>query len=439
MQVQRYRVDDQPRWCRKQYVSGVEAPAYWDDRIARISKAWHKAEYMSVAMNLREAALVFLSEKELEEAKETLSDFDLVIFPVARAGGRYMICQRGREQYLAQACNDPSGFDDEVIGKALGYPECCRAVFREEWGRDLPMWRDPVIPMAERSMKNGGTLDASCHPAANILLRKMGVRYCPHLPCRADCQASAQFGLMMRVALYAVDAFAGNAADRLLMSPMEWSSWHGMGEFILPAFRYSFDTDPVAEKYVVKRNGVGFLDGAATNGDFPFNEQRSAAKRNGFSSHLSMDRCHQAIEQFAQERLGSPVLDLGCGDGRLARRLAGFERCFGVESAYQASELARGQLYDVRRAKIEQPREWFKMLDGEQVDLILFQPGRMVEATSDDLENFLLDNIDKVLLYNYDRKLKELCVRSGVSHEKMEYTEINGVQLAWYADVVGVN
>jgi SAM-dependent methyltransferase len=153
--------------------------------------------------------------------------------------------------------------------------------------------------------------------------------------------------------------------DAMLAWPAEWSALHGIAEIKTPVVKIVACTDATAERLVVQILGgnQSQIDGAATGLVFPYGEpSRPAAvtsshrfrlgldnpietvesdefasipwyvRDNGFATQYAMDRSHapilqrvrKLVESEQQEPRKLRVLDLGCGNGALARKINRF-------------------------------------------------------------------------------------------------------------------
>jgi hypothetical protein len=325
--------------------------------------------------------------------------------------------------------------DQRTIGELLGYPGCCHEFFRTVWVEHAMV--DTTWPMAVATAgprANATTVEIAGPPTANILWRWMGVRAVPHLPCRADCQPTAELGKR----LLAVGRAAGFAeemdwTEEILSWPVQWSALHGIAEVTTPVLKVSTRTDATARAYVVRRPGDRYPEEGATGLAFPYRTPGHARvtgsrgfragqeehpvqlrpswyeRDNGFTSARDMARAHAPIVELAARALsgrGGQVIDLGCGNGALLARLVSVDPevvPWGIDVDPAVIEHARGLLPSFADHFV-----CGDVLEDDQpgpgrYDLAMITPGRLIEGAerSDHLTALLRTRCDQVLVYAY--------------------------------------
>ncbi len=384
-------------FARRQWSSGA-ARALWEPRIVRFGAQYLAAERESVELGVRPAALQHIQPEALPEFAKRAGRRGLAVVPLSIEG-------RPESYAAAPVERDASGpwdyrivftrpeaaghfaeaweaGDDNTIGELLGYPECCRKHFINTWGAGSV---DPTWNMCDHE---GGPREA------NILLRWAGVRYVPHLPCAFNCQASVSLGQKIRE-LVAPQERAW--ADELLDSPMIWSSLNGLGEVMTPLFTLNFRSDASEDLREIRRSSSKYPEASARGLRFPYvpparreeeaqpEPEDSSSRRsdpslwtdNGFTSLEAMEEAHETIAAAAGTVFPRTVLDLGCGNGLLARKLAGLAgRAIGIEADPDRARRAEGNLDQTIEGDI------FDVQLGQMVrdlDLSVLMPGRIIE------------------------------------------------------------
>jgi SAM-dependent methyltransferase len=152
---------------------------------------------------------------------------------------------------------------------------------------------------------------------------------------------------------------------------------------------------------------------------------------NGFSTVAAMDSSHAAIAATANRLLAQTpgrVLDLGCGNGALLKRLADANPHivpFGVDIGASRIAHARELLPDFAENFIAGNLFDAKSLwsEGQRYVLAMLMPGRLLEATPDEvalLKSRLKAQCDHVLIYAYGDwltrfgELKDLAEAAGL-------------------------
>ncbi|KKM00392.1 hypothetical protein LCGC14_1804870 [marine sediment metagenome] len=308
-------------WVRGPQWASPAARLEWELVLTTAQAAWAELELLSVSEGVREAALLHLTPEELVRATHDAAGQGLLVVPLACEGGQTRAALT-RPPRFADWLEAWSGCDDEAIGELLGFPGCCREHFCRTWGRGLT---DTVATIAR-----DGKIDGP--PEANLLLRHLGVRLVPHLPCSPTCEATVALGkdLAHVVARAGVDP---GPLYRLLNLPVTYSALHGVAVIETPHFRLWAGTDYTPDEVRVTRaetkpeiahlqtraaevpagahipGAPGSTPGPATTWD-----------DNGFSTREAMDAAHATVLE-AVGKVDS-ALDLGCGDGALLAKIA---------------------------------------------------------------------------------------------------------------------
>lgn len=441
------------------------AKDYWEPRITRVVHAWSRIERESVG-HVRRAGLFFASPDELPAIREWADARRLVILPLAFEGAataRYAQSSApldtGKPWRMRMIVGEMSTStleaqqafmdrDDVALGSAIGYPECCAEFYARVWARD--QWRDTTWPMTintpglthalmdsrpevsaleqhpdrcvdvARRVEDRAAVPSSMPIACNILLRWLGVRMVPHLPCGFSCAATADMGASW--ASFASRELGLSQEIELLQEMLswsiEWTALHGIAEIKTPVLKIATRTDASAHRWAVQREGTVFPVEGATGLVFPFSRPTSRRKLpvtdsrsfadaiahsvpapapesmdNGFATPDAERTAHAVVLRAARHlpaSLAGAVLDLGCGNGKLVQELC----------AMADGRVAMGVEIDASRAAKAQHRlgtdhVTHGSISGSWPDpkgsfrLILLMPGRLLEITDDERTQML--------------------------------------------------
>lgn len=439
--VRRYRLQT-PEWLRLLWVS-AEAKALWADVLPRVSTAFLEAERLSVG-RVRPAALGRVEPGQLPEAiaaAESAGQVVTVLGRVPRIEGyqaaSVALVEGQPWEFLVAWCDSPATAarlrraraegDTDAEGACLGYPPCCREAFRRWWVEEG--WLDVTWPTALGSPGRwmGPDVRLVDGPAeANGLLRWLGLRPVPHLPCSFACEATVAFARDLRAEM---DPSAAAWLMTLLDQPMEWSAWHGIGQVKTPLWTISMTTDGTDRRLVVRRPGASWPAGAKAGSVFPYQRPAGAAvpltvllgrqalarqpvwHLNGFQTPEAMQEAHTVLLwaygqpppvalPVAAER---HVLDLGCGTGALLDRLPAASR-WGVERDPARAALAQQAPHlRILVADLFRLPDW-QAWASRQWDVVLLMPGRLLEApaeAADRLRAWLRTAARALLVYAY--------------------------------------
>ncbi|MEN8188232.1 MAG: methionine biosynthesis protein MetW [Thermodesulfobacteriota bacterium] len=442
-----------PDFTRTSWVSD-DTRAVWEPRIGRISTAWAAMEWHSILAGVRPCCLTTVAAERIIEAGGEWARHGLAMLPVAMSAAshsyastmstprsgepfEYRVAVGGLEN-VTQLKRAIDAGDNETMGKLLGYPPCCLTFFRDTWV-DYDMV-DTTWPMAAASgtyVDRTVEIDGGAPLQANILLRWIGMRAVPHLPCSFHCPATVVFGeKLMTVGRKLGFVEEMEWLEEILQWPVEWSALHGIAEVKTPVLKVSTRSDATAHKFVVRKLGNTMPEETVSGLVFPFKEPNGLkatdssgfakglsnpieeetvvpdwyAADNGFSTRAAMDEAQRPIVELAVELLGDSgtVLDLGCGNGVLLNKIRDQRPGvipFGVD--FEAERVAHaGELLP----EFKQNFLAGSMFDGIPMDMdtvysiIIFMPGRLLEVTATKaarLKNWLSGHFEYLLIYGY--------------------------------------
>lgn len=416
-----------PDFCRRIWNS-PQAQAVWEPRIQQIANAWNEIERLSVAEGRRQAALVSVSAEALIPATAWAVEHSLTLVPLAayaqskeysstpkipgpgEAWDYRAVYLRPSDVAAWMKAWNAKPTDNSTMGALLGYPACCRKFFDEVWVNEQCV--DTTWAMAA---SNGSRIvERTCSkPEQNILLRWLGIRAVPHLPCSFDCSETYAFSQ----SLLACGIGAGYIQEvdwmrQILSWPVEWTALHGIAEIRTPVVKVSARTDMTRGKYTVRLLSDEYPEEGAKGTVFPYKTaaemkliQLPNPRNNGFSSLKAMRVAHQTLLQAVQvSHLPEPttVLDLGAGDGALLAELGKLyprSRLTGIELDSNRVKDARQGVSIVEADFIRNPSAWSGFYD-----LAIFMPGRLIECdpfTADRIRQLLTERVTYVLVYAY--------------------------------------
>jgi hypothetical protein len=437
----------------------------WRPRLAKIETAWSWIEWLAIPAGIRPCALTRLSPDAYVSAAAVWAEENLCSLPLEttnparRAGattvepavmtvvvGALRDIRRFRVAWLAK--------NYDRVAALLGYPPCCRGSFRKTQSDST---LDPTWAIAAETLKLtplDRSVEISASTSTNVLWRWMGVRAVPHLPCRFDCRDTARLAEQYR----ALGVRAGARqemewSDDILSWPAEWSALHGIAEIKTPILRVSTRTDATAEKYVVRWKSKTYPPEGAQGVNFPYKASphhstvseafQLGLKRisvvepprpawyhldNGFSSAEAMEGHHSPVVALARRQLSGVsgmILDLGCGNGALLRRICEGRDDLaphGIDTNGSALDHARETLpfaaANFSRANIFKPEAWS---GGRRYALVIVSLRRLLEVSrlqADELLANIRKHSDRLVVYEYSdaraQRLQELAARVGL-------------------------
>jgi uncharacterized protein len=341
----------------------------WEPRLLRIQKAWSAIEWLSVLHKIRRCAVTMADPRAFVTRGAEWASHGLNALPISIEGQmQYPYTSTAapvepRNLYIFRIVvgtpQDVTAFkrafdarDDERVGDLLGYPACCRRFFRKLWverGVTDTTWATALQNAVRRD--GDSFVEVRGPNQANTLWRWLGIRAIPHLPCRFDCETSAE----LAERLMDVGRRAGYAEEvdwmmDILSWPVEWTALHGIAEIKTPVLKISTRTDVTMRKCVVQRQGDTYPPEGAQGLNFPYRRPRALglqdsktcelgsqhpfvfeagpprwlASDNGFDSLIAMDNAHRPIidlASFALRNHAGNIVDLGCGNGALLQEI----------------------------------------------------------------------------------------------------------------------
>lgn len=442
-----------PEFTRHAWV-GDTARAEWEPRIARVVTAWRATEWLSVIAGLREAALLVLGDEELPTVAKRVAAAGFAVAPVDRipASDAYVSARTEpapntptmarvvitRPEHVDAFRSAWECGDQLTVGRLLGYPACCSRFFKETWVDQR--FVDTTWPSAARTAEVDSDvteIDLGGPPEANVLLRWLGVRSVPHLPCRFDCAPS--LALAHELLRVGRESGYGDEMDDLISIlgwPIQWTALHGIAEIKTPVVRISATTDATAVKYTVRWRGQTFPRHGARGLVFPYSrpqglritgsrsfdrglrnasrpldrlrDGRSYHADNGFPSRAAMDAAHRPLVDLVASRVGagSRVIDLGCGNGALLEKICTSRRGvvpFGVD--LDEKKIAHARLLHPGHDEHFRVGDLFDAvaLGDAEYDVAILMPGRLLEAPdrAPTLLRWLGVRVGEIVVYRY--------------------------------------
>jgi hypothetical protein len=271
-----------------------EAKTEWAKKMHEAKFVFDTLEQLSVRKGLRSCTTTHISDKNLEQRAKELEEQGLYFTPIRKVNayggfaithaefnpnhewgwfGSLSSSQQDSERW-ARAYHD---FDHETMGTLLGYPECCRKFFLENWTKGYidPVWQQAhnTHHSSRRDITNETIyLNNADNWQSNQLLKYISIRLVPHISCSMDCKHTHEQATKW-AELY-IDEYGYDknmqTVQELLSMPIEWSALHGMSYIVTPIFKIESNSVTCHPKYTVQLNGKHYPEESATGLHFPF-------------------------------------------------------------------------------------------------------------------------------------------------------------------------
>ncbi len=287
-----------PPFARLIWVSS-RAKEVWGERIEVAKRTYARLEQETVKAGLRSCTTLHIAPDQLTEMVANLAEQGLVFLPLRKVGSYkgfahshppvvegkswsyYGVVARNLTDALSfkQASVDN---DHVTLGNLLGYPTCCTSFFNEVWtaGYIDPIWQqasnsgEAIINTSPQSI-----MLSSVHRYNSSMLRYVGLRLTPHLPCSFTCEATDKMALSWiklgrELALEGLDDLI-----TILQFPIEWDCLKGIANISTPIFKIVTNSMPTTERYIVQKKGTVYPDEAPSALKFPWVRLKSQLKK----------------------------------------------------------------------------------------------------------------------------------------------------------------
>lgn len=311
-----------------------EAEDAWSPRISSINHAIKWLETETVVRGIRSCALISCSFADLIDISNNLAKLGLISVPVSLQGIPKLYASTtvpGKDQYRV-VVTSPKIYlefikawrdnDNQAIGYLLGFPKCCIEFFQKYWVDEK--FLDTSWPMVKDIVKGDEASFVNNFLNCNILLRWLGIRSVFHLPCSFHCNDTDEIGNINLTVLKEKFVKEAEWLEEMLQWPIEWSCLHGIAEIKTPVCTISSRTDATGKKYTIKLAGTVYPNEGAKGVNFPYTEgskMKDIWSSNGFNTKAAMDRAHKKIVDVVNSFNPNSVIDLGCGNGELLKKI----------------------------------------------------------------------------------------------------------------------
>ncbi len=407
-----------PDWTRWSWASSAERE-WWAPLLSQASRAFIQWERYAVVDDIRPACWAQISATDLVATTEWAHQFGLVVVPTGMTGSCVQYtstaesvrpgqpfdyrCVITKPEHLPEIFNTKYSLD-ERMGAMLGYPTCCQDAFAKTWGAGQ-------VDNTWEQWQNTQAVSQTT-PHVHTLLRWMGIRLTPHMPCSYHCAASGKIAQQFAD----IGIKYGNKDDVLVIQevlqwPVSWSRLFGIAVITTPALKISTRSDWTPTLDAFEKPGV-------------YNKPESWLwTDNGYSGPTAMLSAHAVLIASLAEELpkGARVCDLGCGNGLLLRRLTS-----------QRPDLKIGGIDTNAAAIAHIPPMCGKWMTGtiESGDWLPWKPDatvisvqRLLEMSADDCAR-VIHGGGQMVIYGYEDTLKDepletLTARLGLQNFRM--------------------
>lgn len=277
-----------------------ETQGEWEPKFKKAARAFSILEQESVVHGLRACTTAHIEPERMIPFMQELSKKGLIFQPMRQVGAYtgfahahppvieglpwtwYGVVSKDPQNGYAFAhasshtedtMNTP--IDHCAIGDLLGYPKCCQTFFNDVWGAGYidPIWqqadscREEYVVNKEEYLIQ---LKKDTPWETSSMLRYIGIRLVPHIPCSHDCDhsyAMAQSWLQLGKDL-SVEGM--EELEQFLRMPIEWDCLKGTAYVSTPIFKLETNSMTCYPRHVVQKEGTFLPSGKAKGLKFPF-------------------------------------------------------------------------------------------------------------------------------------------------------------------------
>ena len=261
--------------------------------MSSIVNVFLQVEYLSVIEGTRDSHLLFIRPHQLEEYKSKFEKYGLQIVLLNKelddmSGGygnhsgdwdgvggytwRAIVTRPENVEewkYIWNIRSNDVFRGEYLIGRMLGYPDCCSKHFTEVWmtrGGIDTTWQQAACTVtntsdyveAEQLMKdhNGIVLTRETPIWSSNLLRWAGLKFVTHLPCSWNCKHTHRIA-MENIAIATKYGYAKEYQQLYNMLDWEttWTAEYGVATIETPIFTINTVTDVTTTPYKVIKKG----------------------------------------------------------------------------------------------------------------------------------------------------------------------------------------
>jgi len=274
----------------------------WEPRLNKAAKAYHDLEKLTVVHGLRSCHTEHIPQQHMVSQLQSLAKQGLTFAPIQAVGSYSGFShyhppvvdgkpwawygavgntpQSAWEFANASSATDESRhlpIDHRKIGTLLGYPTCCQDFFSTVWkaGYMDPVWQEAENCRPENVKKKSQyhiRLKSTIPYETSVMLRYIGIRILPHIPCSHDCQHSAKMAkdwvqLGRDLKLEGIEDLL-----EILQFPIEWDCLKGTAYVSTPIFKVETNSVTCYPKHVIQKEGTIYPQNAPKGLKFPWNE-----------------------------------------------------------------------------------------------------------------------------------------------------------------------
>lgn len=286
---------EMPPFARMNWIS-QSVRDEWEGKIKTITKLYYSLEELTVQHGIRDCTTRHISPQNLEREMYEFSKKGLYFLPIQAVGSysgfahKHPPVVNGRpwayygvlsnsissaESFVHASKYSEHGVDHDTIGSLLGYPDCCKDFFHKEWGQGYvdPVWQQAMNVSDEHVLsktENKIRIKSSIHHELSPLLRYVGIRFAPNIPCSLDCKHSSE---MVNKWVQLAKGLKLDGVDDLiniLHMPMSWDVHKGIAVVSTPLFKVTTNSMSTYERYIVEKEGDFYPKGVPTGLKFPY-------------------------------------------------------------------------------------------------------------------------------------------------------------------------
>jgi hypothetical protein len=225
----------------------------WRERLAIIRDLYLEVEILSILEdNNRKCNMFILPPHVLERYMNTLilpNGLDIEIIGTTGSSNGFahninMLNGSDKSVHGVVYKNKQDGLDfveayrnenNDRMGELLGYPKCCRDLYNHLHNGKLNII-DIVVPqyLGVGKIEGDSEINVEGSPYTNAMIRYIGARFSPHMPCSPECKESIELAKSVELTMRKVDSTSADYVMDMLSMPTKFISHEGFATITTP-------------------------------------------------------------------------------------------------------------------------------------------------------------------------------------------------------------
>jgi hypothetical protein len=290
-----------PPFARLQWVSGNLKDKY-EPMFNKAKNLYKETEFLTVLHGLRTTTTASIHPQNMDAFQQNMVQKGLIFLPLRRVGiyngfstyhppveenkpwnyyGVVSNSIEGAEEFAHAEENT----DHRIMGKLLGYPQCCIDSFFENWDKGYTdqVWQQALVGDSSniRIKENNLIRLKNIDWESNTLLKYFNIGPLFHTKCSITCKHSSIYAKNIIDLAHRLNVDGLQEVEMFSRMPMEWDASKGIAFIRTPLFKAEINSVTCTEPFKVQLEGTYFPDDSGKSIEFPWSERWTTQARNG--------------------------------------------------------------------------------------------------------------------------------------------------------------